>query len=65
MTDRSPDGRFPNGHFYSPVLDPREVEADAARIRAMVANPALLRDALIAREILGPPPGLKRLQRRR
>ncbi len=30
----------------------------------MMRNPQALRDALIAREILGPPPGLRRLRRR-
>ena len=32
MTSRSPDGGFPNGHFYSPVIDPAEVRASATRI---------------------------------
>jgi len=32
MKSRCPDGRYPNGHFYSPVLDPAEVEAAAGRI---------------------------------
>lgn len=32
----------------------------AVRIRAMLAGPASIRDALVAREILGPPPGLRR-----
>lgn len=36
----------------------------AVRIRALFASPASLRDALIAREILGPPPGLKHFRRR-
>lgn len=36
----------------------------ATRIRALLSNPVALRDALIAREILGPPPGLKRLRKR-
>jgi len=48
-----------------PALAPHQQGLQPAqRIRAMLANPAALRDALIAREILGPPPGLKRLQRR-
>jgi hypothetical protein len=32
MDQRSPDGRFPNGHYYSPVINPQEVEAAAERI---------------------------------
>jgi hypothetical protein len=32
MTTRCPDGMFPNGHFYSPVIDPAEVEAASAPI---------------------------------
>ena len=32
----------------------------AVRIRGMLANQASIRDALIVREILGPPPGLRR-----
>ena len=32
MDERSGDGHFPNGHFYSPVIDPRQVEAAADRI---------------------------------
>ena len=36
----------------------------AERIRALMRNPQSLRDALVAREILGPPPGLRRLRRR-
>lgn len=35
----------------------------ADRVRAMLRNPQALRDALIAREILGPPPGLQRIRR--
>ena len=30
--ERSPNGRFPNGHFYSPVIDVAQVEASATRI---------------------------------
>jgi hypothetical protein len=32
MNRRSPDGHYPNGHFYSRVIDPAEVEAAANRI---------------------------------
>lgn len=32
MSKRCPDGGYPNGHFYSPVIDPDEVVAAAARI---------------------------------
>lgn len=32
MTTRSPDGQYPNGHFYSPVIDPAEVAAASERI---------------------------------
>lgn len=32
MTARASDGCYPNGHFYSPVPDPGELIADAARI---------------------------------
>lgn len=42
----------------------REQTLPATRIRALLSNPVALRDALIAREILGPPPGLKRLRKR-
>jgi hypothetical protein len=38
--------------------------APAVRLRAMLASRAAVRDLLIAREILGPPPGLRRLRRR-
>lgn len=44
-----------------PAYGPRQRGTQpATRIRALLANPASLRDALIAREILGPPPGLRR-----
>lgn len=32
MKNRSPDGGYPNGHFYSPVIDPDEAAAAAERI---------------------------------
>ena len=37
--------------------------ASALRIRAMLTDRSSLRDALVLREILGPPPGLKRFKR--
>ena len=40
METRSLDGHYPNGHFYSPVIDRAEVEASAARI--WPAQPAVL-----------------------
>ncbi len=38
--------------------------ASALHIRAMMTSRASLRDALVLREVLGPPPGLKHLRRR-
>ena len=38
--------------------------ASALHIRAMMTSRASLRDALVLREVLGPPPGLKYLRRR-
>ena len=47
-----------------PALAPHERGLQpAARIRALVSSPGSIRDVLIAREILGPPPGLRRRRR--
>jgi hypothetical protein len=48
-----------------PAPSPHERgEASALHIRAMMTSRASLRDALVLREVLGPPPGLKHLRRR-
>ena len=63
-----PDNVPPRTVPDSPVaLAPHEqAGAQAAeRIRALVKDAAAVRDVFIAREILGPPPGLARWQRRR
>jgi hypothetical protein len=36
----------------------------AIRIRALVSNRESIRDVFIAREILGPPPGLRHFRRK-
>lgn len=49
----------------APALAPHAMgDAPAVRIRALMRSPAGIRDALIVREILGPPPGLRLLRRR-
>lgn len=50
-----------------PALAPHVVAGPQAvdRIRALVGNAASVRDVFIAREILGPPPGLNRWRRGR
>jgi len=48
-----------------PARAPHEIGGQpAVRIRALISSPGGIRDALIAREILGPPPGLRLLRRR-
>jgi hypothetical protein len=49
----------------APAAAPHALGAPpAVRIRAMITNRSGIRDALIAREILGPPPGLRMMRRR-
>ncbi|MBN8525801.1 MAG: hypothetical protein J0M02_10740, partial [Planctomycetes bacterium] len=49
----------------APAMAPHQMgRAPAARIRAAMRDPAQIRDALVVREILGPPPGLRMMRRR-
>ncbi len=62
MPEPAPTRTTTNSRPAMSVRDRQVVPAE--RIRSMLSSQAAIRDLFVAREILGPPPGLKHFKRR-